>query len=51
MEEIKLTQVGIMSGGKWDKMNDCARRVYDENGLAPTITTMGGGICSLKLWK
>lgn len=38
-----MIQVATMQGGKWDKMNDSARRVYDEEGLAPTITTMGGG--------
>ena len=32
-----------VEGGKWDKMQDINRRVYDENGLSPTITTMGGG--------
>lgn len=40
---IKSEQVGVLSGGKWDKMYDIARRVYSSNGLSPTITTCGGG--------
>lgn len=30
-------------GGKWDKMHDIAKRVYDANGLSPTLHTCGGG--------
>lgn len=43
MSEIKMKCVGMLSGGKWDKQHDYARRVYDENGLAPSVTTCGGG--------
>lgn len=44
MEEIKCKQVGILGGGeKWDKMHDIAKRVYDANGLSPTLHTCGGG--------
>lgn len=43
MEDIKCEQVGMLSGDKWDKMHDANRRVYADNGLSPTITTMGGG--------
>ncbi|HZK00264.1 MAG TPA: DNA (cytosine-5-)-methyltransferase, partial [Tissierellaceae bacterium] len=32
-----------LSGGKWDKIHESARRVYDEEGIAPTIPTCGGG--------
>ena len=32
-----------LEGGKWDKMQDVNKRVYEENGVSPTITTMGGG--------
>ena len=34
---------GILSGGKWDKLNESSRRVYNENYVSPTITTMAGG--------
>ncbi len=43
MEEIKCEQVGMSSGGKWDKLHDQSRRVYGVNGLAPTMHTCGGG--------
>ena len=36
-------QIGTCSGGKWDKMHDVSRRVYSDNGIAPTIHTCGGG--------
>lgn len=32
-----------LSGGKWDKINESCRRVYSENGIAPTLHTCGGG--------
>jgi DNA-cytosine methyltransferase len=35
--------IGVLKGGKWDKMHDIARRVYNTNGLSPTIHTCGGG--------
>ena len=43
MEEIKCKQVGVLDGGKWDKMHDISKRVYDVNGLSPTLHTCGGG--------
>ena len=43
MEEIKCNQVGMLSGGKWDKLHDQSRRVYGIDGLAPTMHTCGGG--------
>lgn len=42
-EEIKLKKVGILCGGKYDKQLDSSRRIYAIDGLAPTLTTMGGG--------
>lgn len=42
-QEITCNQVGMLSGGKWDKLHDQSRRVYDVNGLAPTMHTCGGG--------
>ncbi len=32
-----------LSGGKWDKIHESARRVYKESGISPTIPTCGGG--------
>lgn len=32
-----------LTGGKWDKTHEQSGRVYDENGIAPTIHTMQGG--------
>lgn len=39
----------ILSGGKWDKIHEQSRRVYSENGIAPTIHTMGGGNQEIKV--
>lgn len=41
--EVKCEQVGMLSGGKWDKLHEQSRRVYSPIGLAPTIHTCGGG--------
>lgn len=43
MEEIKCEQIGMLIGGKWDKLHEQSRRVYGVNGLAPTMHTCGGG--------
>jgi len=43
MVKTELNLVGNLSGGKWDKQQDHARRVYSDEGISPTITTMGGG--------
>ena len=37
-----------LSGGKWDKTHEQSRRVYSENGIAPTVHTMGGGNQEIK---
>ena len=39
----KCIQVGDLSGGKWDKINESCRRVYSEDGISPTIHTCQGG--------
>lgn len=39
----KLILAGTLCGGKWDKNLECNRRVYSIEGIAPTITTCGGG--------
>ena len=36
-------QIGMMQGGKWDKMHEQSRRVYDTEYLAPCLHTCGGG--------
>lgn len=41
--EPNLIQIGNLIGGKWDKINESCRRVYDPNGIAPTIHTCQGG--------
>lgn len=43
IEEPKCEMVGMLSGGKWDKLHDISRRVYSGEGVAPTIHTSGGG--------
>ena len=40
---ISKNQAGYLSGGKWDKINESARRYYKEDGNAPTIHTCSGG--------
>ena len=42
-------QVGILTGGKWDKMHECIRRVYDADAISPTITSGGGGHHEVKI--
>ena len=42
-KDPKCVEVGNLTGGKWDKMHDVSRRVYSEDGIAPTIHTCGGG--------
>jgi DNA (cytosine-5)-methyltransferase 1 len=32
-----------MTGGKWDKMHESAKRIYSADGISPTIHTVGGG--------
>lgn len=41
MDEIKFEQVGMLGGGKWDKLHDQSRRVYGVDGLASTMHTCG----------
>ena len=39
----KLSQIGTLKGGKWDKINESCKRVYNSNNISPTIHTCGGG--------
>lgn len=41
--EPTCIQAGTLSGGKWDKNYDIARRVYSGEGLSPTIHTCESG--------
>ena len=45
----ELKQAMTLSGGKWDKINESCRRVYSENGIAPTLHTCGGGNTEAKV--
>lgn len=49
MSEKDLKPVGMLSGGKWDKMHDISRRIYDEDGVCPTIPTGAGGNTEVKI--
>lgn len=43
IKEPKCQLVGMLTGGKWDKLHDISRRVYSGDGVSPTIHTSGGG--------
>lgn len=42
-------QVGEVVGGKWDKMHDISKRVYEPDGIAPTVHCQQGGNTELKI--
>ena len=48
MNDMKCKEIGSLTGGRWDKMYEQSRRVYDPEGLSPTLHTCGGGIRKLK---
>lgn len=43
MTKNTCKQIGLLSGGRWDRLHDISRRVYDVEGLSPTVHTAGGG--------
>ena len=47
--EPQCVQVGELRGEKWDKMLALNRRVYDSEGLCPTVHCSGGGNQELKI--
>ena len=49
MERLKCNCVGLLSGGVYDKMHDIGRRVYDTEGIAPTLNTCSGGNLETKI--
>ena len=46
---IKCDCIGMLTGGKWDNLHDCNRRVYGTDGISPTVTTCGGGNQEVKI--
>ena len=45
----QCVQVGEVVGGKWDKMHDISRRVYEPDGISPTLHCRQGGNTELKI--
>lgn len=45
----QCVQVGEVVGEKWDKMHDISKRVYEPDGIAPTIHCQQGGNTELKI--
>jgi DNA (cytosine-5)-methyltransferase 1 len=45
----QCVQVGEVVGGKWDKMHDISKRVYEPDGIAPTEHCQQGGNTELKI--
>lgn len=45
----QCVQVGEVLGGKWDKMHDISKRVYEPDGIAPTVHCQQGGNTELKI--
>lgn len=41
--EPKCKVAGNLTGGVWDKMYEQSKRVYDPEGISPTVHTCGGG--------
>lgn len=48
-KDPQCVQVGELVGDKWEKMNDISRRVYDTDGLSPTVHCQQGGNTELKI--
>lgn len=49
LETNRCIESGSLSGGKWDKMYESARRYYDTDGVSPTIHTCNGGNTETKI--
>lgn len=45
----QCVQVGEVVGDKWDKMHDISKRVYEPDGIAPTVHCQQGGNTELKI--
>lgn len=46
---MNCKEIGSLTGGKWEKMYEQSRRVYDPGGLSPTLHTCGGGNQEIKV--
>lgn len=46
----KVIVDGILEGGSWDKIHQCCRKIYNENGISPTLDTMQGGYRQPKIF-
>ena len=43
--------VGMLTDEKWSTKIDYMRRVYDPNGVSPTVATVTGGVWRLRSWS
>jgi DNA (cytosine-5)-methyltransferase 1 len=41
--------MGILEGGKWERLYDESRRFYSPEGISPTLSTNGGGHHEVKI--
>lgn len=48
---MNCRMIGMLSGGKWDRIIEKNRRVYDPVALSPTLTTNGGGNQEIKIMQ
>ncbi|MBQ6921472.1 MAG: DNA (cytosine-5-)-methyltransferase [Clostridia bacterium] len=48
-KEPQCVQVGELVGGKWDRMHDISKRVYEPDGLSPTVHCAQGGNTEIKI--
>ena len=49
IETNRCIQSGNLTGGKWDKIYESARRYYSTEGVSPTLHTCGGGNTETKI--
>ena len=47
--EPQCVQVGDVVGEKWEKMHEMSRRVFQTDGISPTVHCAGGGNTELKI--
>lgn len=47
--ENNVVQLFLLEGAMWDKIYECAKRVYSIHGIAPTVNTCGGGHREVKV--
>lgn len=48
-KEGRCIQMGILEGGKYEKLYDESRRFYSPEGISPTTPTNGGGHHEVKI--